>query len=135
MGQTGPKRSPKPIEKGGGRSPERHKFDEKGPSYINFPLVFCGPERKLRLRVKNDTGYIDLSLGVYRRRPNNANHDGEMGQITYKSIENKKKRKKTHTHKKYIKMRIPSWDYTGVLDHHSGVILPRRRPKNANHDG
>ena len=46
----------------------------------------------------------------------------------------KQKKQQKHTNK-CIKMRIPSWDYTGVLDHHSGVILPRRRPKHANHDG
>ena len=37
--------------------------------------------------------------------------------------------------KKGIKIRIPSWDSPGVLDQHSGVTLPRRRPKNAKHDG
>ena len=63
------KKKPKTNREGGGRSPERHKFDEKWPSYINFPLVFCGPEGKLRLRVKNDTGYIDLSLGVDKMGP------------------------------------------------------------------
>ena len=44
-------------------------LDEKRPSYINFPLVFCGPEGQLRLRVKNDTGYIDLSLGIDKMGP------------------------------------------------------------------
>ena len=53
-----------------------------------------------------------------------------MGQIINKNIG-----KKTKKHKKYIKMRIPSWDSPGVLDQHSGVTLPRRRPKNAKHDG
>ena len=64
------KKTPKTSREGrGGSSPERHNVDEKRPSYINFPLVFCGPEGKLRLRVKNDTGYIDLSLGVDKMGP------------------------------------------------------------------
>ena len=93
-------------------------FDEKGPSYINFPLVFCGPERKLRLRVKNDTGYIDLSLGIDRRRPNNANHDGEIGQIINKNI-GKKTTKNTN---KCIQMRIPRQGLQG------GATQPRFSP-------
>jgi len=43
--------------------------------------------------------------------------------------------KKQKQAQKNIKIRIPSWDSPGVQDQHSGVTLPRRRPKNAKHDG
>ena len=62
--------------------------------------------------------------------PKMQNTMGKWDKLLTKIL--KKDHKNTN---KCIKMRIPSWDYTGVLDHHSGVILPRRRPKHANHDG
>ena len=60
-----------------------------------------------------------------------------MGKLDLKrpKLLNKNNKKTGEKTQKNTKIRIPSWDSPGVQDQHSGMTLPRRRPKNAKHDG
>ena len=78
---------------------------------------------KIRIPSWDSPGVQDQHSGVTlpRRRPKNAKHDAQMGQISNTIID-----KKAKNTKPCKKMRIPSCDYTGVLDHHSGVYFTPR---------